>query len=682
MTSRNVQKAAEHYITKMGMTVIPCRVANDTHTGKEPISRDKKWDKTRDPTIFDESKNIGVVLGKESDGLKDIDLDCPQARIIAEYVLPETNLISGREYGGELTASHFYYRTEKEAGTTKFVGGAGTMLELRGDGGYTILPPSVVRKGEDTSEVQWLNAGEPAFVDHDDLLMRCKLVAVGCDVAQQLVKGSYHDVMLRLSGGLAHAKVPFELAVQLVRGIVKASGQDGEADRLISLRDTYAKHAEGKKVEGLPSLRKFSVDASRIAEWLGTSSAQSESVSWSFPEPVTSISELRNMKSTPRELVAGYLWADFSVLGGTGGTGKTTIAMVEAINYALSRPIWGREVMSDGRVLFVTKEDTRDQIYARLLKLCEAMHLSEDEILTVTSKVFVSDVTLENLRLTQVKGEIVAPTEFARVIANECKDQGVDIIIFDPMVSFGIGESRVNDAEQGLVEAARLIFRTVDCCVRYIHHVNKASGSEKSVTQFSLRGGGSLADGARMVAVMARYRYGIEDKEWLNKTSYNLMPDEVGLHISFAKNTYGQDIPDLHLVRRGWEFVQLASLTRESKTQALEVVSSELLMNDVKAVLSFIQNSNIPLTQNDVKDAYELIGLKKNRVNTCMTYCKQQSLITDFGVVIKNNRSHAGVGLSEAGLLLVAPWELDNQLAINDQKEANSVQFATQEGRL
>jgi RecA-family ATPase len=47
------------------------------------------------------------------------------------------------------------------------------------------------------------------------------------------------------------------------------------------------------------------------------------------------------------------------------------------------------------------------------------------------------------------------------------------LVIIDPAVSFGVGETRVNDAEQGLIEAARRIRAALGCCVRYVHHTGR-----------------------------------------------------------------------------------------------------------------------------------------------------------------------------------------------------------------
>lgn len=66
------------------------------------------------------------------------------------------------------------------------------------------------------------------------------------------------------------------------------------------------------------------------------------------------------------------------------------------------------------------------------------------------------------------------------------------LVIVDPAVSFGVGESRVNDSEQGLIEAARAIRNSVGCCIRFIHHTGKQNAREVAVDQYAGRGGSAL----------------------------------------------------------------------------------------------------------------------------------------------------------------------------------------------
>ena len=78
---------AEEYLVR-GWMPLPIKLRE-----KRP-NLGREWEKrvidsSNVATYFNcEPSNIGIRLGSASDGLVDIDLDCPEARIAAQYLLP------------------------------------------------------------------------------------------------------------------------------------------------------------------------------------------------------------------------------------------------------------------------------------------------------------------------------------------------------------------------------------------------------------------------------------------------------------------------------------------------------------------------------------------------------------------------------------------------------------------
>ena len=102
-------------------------------------------------------QNIGIILGKASGGLTDLDLDCPEAIAAAPYILPRT-AVFGR---ATKPASHWVYRANlhetRDRAAIKFMGSDKTgLLEVRmGAGGLasqTVFPPSTHVSGE---PIEW-----------------------------------------------------------------------------------------------------------------------------------------------------------------------------------------------------------------------------------------------------------------------------------------------------------------------------------------------------------------------------------------------------------------------------------------------------------------------------------------------------------------------------------------------
>ena len=92
-------------------------------------------------------------------------------------------------------------------------------------------------------------------------------------------------------------------------------------------------------------------------------------------EPIT-LDELNNARLTPRVILRDLLYADVRVRISAGGTGKTTLALFEAVTLALCRPLYGRQPDGPCRTVIVTREDSREILVARLREIMKAMELT------------------------------------------------------------------------------------------------------------------------------------------------------------------------------------------------------------------------------------------------------------------------------------------------------------------
>ena len=228
---------------------------------------------------------------------------------------------------------------------------------------------------------------------------------------------------------------------------------------------------------------------------------------------------MQKARLTPRCILPDLLYADVRTRISAGGTGKTTVALFEAVTLALGRDLWGRTPKHPCRSVLVTREDSREILVARMREIIGAMSLTDDDIGQVLGNVLIVDVSGVTFRLSAISDDVVIPhAHNLNWLVDNLKDWSPDWIIFDPLVSFGVGESRVNDAEQGLIEAFRVLRNHLDCCIEGIHHSGKANAREKSTDQYAGRGGSALSDGSRMVVVMQP----LEPDEWASATGGHL----------------------------------------------------------------------------------------------------------------------------------------------------------------
>lgn len=125
-------------------------------------------------------QNIGILLGKPSKDLVDIDLDNRWSVRLSAFFLPETNAIFGRQ---SKRRSHYLYYCP-DAKTEKFQSSE-MIVEIRAGGTQTVFPGSVHESGE---PVTWDANGEPAQISFEELR-----VAVGKLAAASLISEYWID---------------------------------------------------------------------------------------------------------------------------------------------------------------------------------------------------------------------------------------------------------------------------------------------------------------------------------------------------------------------------------------------------------------------------------------------------------------------------------------------------------
>lgn len=148
--------------------------------------------------------NVGLLLGKPSGGLIDIDLDHPRAMRLRDHFLPPTPMRSGRP---GRPFSHFWYKVDEGLPATrryKMPDGA-VSVELRSTGSQTVIPPSVHPSGETYrwEGTKWGGKKGPLVVDGKVLSVQVALLGMGCVLIDQWPqRGGRHDAYLALAGGL------------------------------------------------------------------------------------------------------------------------------------------------------------------------------------------------------------------------------------------------------------------------------------------------------------------------------------------------------------------------------------------------------------------------------------------------------------------------------------------------
>jgi hypothetical protein len=206
---------------------------------KKPIG--EKWQlrvvtaKTAAKYFNGSAMNVGVQLGPHSNGLTDVDLDCPEAVRIGGMLLPKTNACFGRK---SKPRSHHLYVTDLSDHINKAclqfhdVDGekVGTiLLELRfgggGKGAQSVFPGSVHGSGE---QIEWYDDGDPIKLEGKALLKATRRLAAVVLLARHWpIEGARHKAALVLGGFLARGGLSANDVAIMVEAVAKG-GNDPE----------------------------------------------------------------------------------------------------------------------------------------------------------------------------------------------------------------------------------------------------------------------------------------------------------------------------------------------------------------------------------------------------------------------------------------------------------------------
>ena len=222
----------------------------------------KRWEKYQpmDALLeqdFSGKGNIGLLLGKPSGWLIDVDLDWPEAQRLAPVFLPATPAKSGRETA---PFSHYWYRcetaTKKFSDPTKPDGDdqRAMIAELRSTGLQTVVEPSIHPSGE---RYIWQGELTPAQVDVHTLQRSVAQLAACSLVARHWPLGRRHDAALALAGALLRngwTRADVEL---FILSAAKTAGDEEIEDRARAIADTEEKLRRSEHVTGLPTLSEF-----------------------------------------------------------------------------------------------------------------------------------------------------------------------------------------------------------------------------------------------------------------------------------------------------------------------------------------------------------------------------------------------------------------------------------------
>ena len=184
--------------------------------------------------------NIGLLLGAKS-GIIDVDLDCREAKGLADLILPTPFAEFDR---GTSDSGHYLFRANSFGPTKRFTGAGSktTIVELRADGVQTMIPPSVHPDGSHLAFQAFNEHADP--VEYSDLLKHVSLLAAVSEITQNWTHGQRHNLALGFAGLCIKADLDPNLIMQIIQRICSLTNDVDEQDRLNAVRFSVNKAAD------------------------------------------------------------------------------------------------------------------------------------------------------------------------------------------------------------------------------------------------------------------------------------------------------------------------------------------------------------------------------------------------------------------------------------------------------
>lgn len=327
--------------------------------------------------------------------------------------------------------------------------------------------------------------------------------------------------------------------------------------------------------------------------------------------------DLKNLSKLRKpQLFKDWSTEDIHITTADGGTGKTTLKLVEAIHLALGMDFLGFENKQQGRTLFITGEDTWEKIGAMIGAILTQMGIIDDD--EKVRKVMDSIVCKKDAELcliTKTRDGFIKPNYSAlESVEQAIEDIRPKMIIFDPIASFWGSESALNDMSKAVAKFLSFLVEKSDACVEAINHMGKASSKDKDMSQFAGRGGTGLPSHARVSRVLRP----VFDEEYYELTGFELQDGESAMMCNINKFSDGSKLYNKPFVikRTGYLFERVVLTEKKEKEEVQK-------MSDVERVFSFVKNER----NNDKYPSKNVVighfgnsgdKLSRERVNTAL----------------------------------------------------------------
>jgi hypothetical protein len=243
-------------------------------------------------------------------------------------------------------------------------------------------------------------------------------------------------------------------------------------------------------------MSKLSIEDRLDALTLGWQSVICKPFDFTSPIPPRKLIEINGCKS--------YAQGFLSVTGAAGGTGKSSLAIVEELSLAIGYDLFlpQRPALKCGRkrVWSMSLEDDETEHRRRVTAAMRHYAIEPEQVGENYWVTYKADSPIEVGTLDRSHGFMVSPQ--VEQIKTTVRAQGIDVINIDPFVNTHSVSENDNGAMNKVADLWRSIAQECGTAIGLTHHIRKG-GNGHEVGAEDLRGAVSLTSAARLVRVLA-----------------------------------------------------------------------------------------------------------------------------------------------------------------------------------
>jgi hypothetical protein len=182
-----------------------------------------------------------------------------------------------------------------------------------------------------------------------------------------------------------------------------------------------------------------------------------------------------------------------------GGTGKSTLSIVEALAMASGRALAGKLVSQPLRVVLINLEDTRNSMDKRITAAMRQFGLTAADIGDRLIVIAKGEIKIKVARQSR-SGDVERNEPIIRALINLMLEHRADVLSIDSFVRTHRVNENDNSQVQEVVECFEDVASEAQCAVHLWHHTRKAGGEKATVE--AARGAVAFIDACRSVRIL------------------------------------------------------------------------------------------------------------------------------------------------------------------------------------